>query len=209
VAFIIGGQTESTPFLSHSWLDKPSIRVTDIQLRKTLWIRSIVLYVDADTPTHVVVEPDGQVSCRADLVSECFSDLLGEVSIRVKIHPNQLELTILVLDYLTRRFGIQRQIQYPFRGPLTRLLQGGADTVGIYGQRDLNGVRENPGDAIFGRLLSVGYEPFDFQAHDDLTTWAFRQRSWKLPHVDGIPGPATIAYLRKTGRPEGIYVVRI
>ena len=49
--------------------------------------------------------------------------------------------------------------------------------MGIFGHRDVTTNRGlgDPGDAIFERLASAGYEAVDFAASQDIETWKLRQ----------------------------------
>jgi hypothetical protein len=117
---------------------------------------------------------------------------------------------------LTEALGIQRQIPDAYHGrPLKRLIAGGADVVGIVGHRDVTAYRGagDPGDAIFERLATAGYEAWDFDARVDLTTWRLRQRKLNADRgaglrVDGVPGPATARALAEAGYPAGLWIRR-
>lgn len=105
---------------------------------------------------------------------------------------------------------------------IERLKFGGDDFSGIFGHRDqawmfpeyLDAVKRakyphgyagrgagDPGDDIGQRLIADGCEPFKLASREDLTAWMHRQRRlnmWgaKLA-VDGLPGPATFAAMKK------------
>ncbi|MGN6103747.1 MAG: hypothetical protein ACTHU0_01460 [Kofleriaceae bacterium] len=109
-----------------------------------------------------------------------------------------------------------------------RLRNGGADVVGIYGHRDQSWVepgdlapaqralypggragrgRGDPGDAIYATLLEDGAEPFRYGLLEDRSTWRRRQQQLNLRGaalaLDGIPGPATLAAMRRFGWSSG------
>jgi hypothetical protein len=164
---------------------------------------------------HLVVDHDGAVSCLADLGNEtayhCPRWNTCSVGIELyqggagELYEGQLDVCVRLVDWLTRRFGIQRQIPHQYVRALERFLQGEESVVGVIGHRDAarnRGVGD-PGNAIFNRLGLAGYEPLNFEVRDDLERWRQRQRELGLPkdQVDGIPGPITVAALRARGKP--------
>ncbi len=157
---------------------------------------------------HLVVDHDGSVACTCDLGTEAayHAGIVNATSIGIEIYQGadaelylgQLQAAVHLVDWLTRRFGIQRQIPDRYQGgPIHRLELGGADCVGVFGHRDVTANRGpgDPGTAICDVLKGAGYEPFDFGRHDDLATWKSRQRDLGV-HDDGIPGPDTVAALK-------------
>jgi hypothetical protein len=109
----------------------------------------------------LVVDHDGSAACLADLADEVsyHSGEVNEVSIGIEIYQGsdaelyegQLESVVALVDYLTRRFHIQRQYQWPYhRRPAARIASGAQDVVGIFGHRDVTTNRGlgDPGDAI-------------------------------------------------------------
>lgn len=168
---------------------------------------------------HLVVDQDGTVACCVDLGTEAayHAGVVNNLSIGVELYQGahgelyegQLQATLALVDWLTRRFGIQRQIPHRYTGgPIRRLEEGGANCVGVFGHRDVTANRGpgDPGSAIFDVLGEAGYERFDFGALEDLKTWQVRQRGLGLP-ADGIPGPATVAALEPHS-PGGLWVER-
>jgi peptidoglycan hydrolase-like protein with peptidoglycan-binding domain len=155
---------------------------------------------------HIVVDFDGSVSCLADLRNEMtyHATSVNPHTIGIEIAQGsdaelwegQLDAVVRLVDWLTLRLGIQRQIPDRYRGPLARLRAGGRDVCGIYGHRDQSAQRGagDPGDAVFERLRTAGYEAFHLDVAEDLDTWKRRQGSLGL-RADGLPGPATCAAL--------------
>jgi N-acetylmuramoyl-L-alanine amidase-like protein len=167
---------------------------------------------------HLVVDHDGTVACCCDLQADAayHASVVNSRSVGVEIfqgshaelYLGQLQVVVSLCDWLTRRFGIQRQIPERYDGgPLRRLELGGEDCVGVFGHRDVTANRGpgDPGSMIFELLRQAGYEQFDFAKGADLDAWRPRQSGLL---ADGIPGPDTVAALRATGRTSGIWVVR-
>lgn len=174
---------------------------------------------------HLVLDADGSLVCTADLLTECayHAGPVNDVSIGIEIfqgndaelYEGQLERAVCLVDWLTRRFGIQRQIPHRYTGPLPRFAAGGRNAVGVYGHRDVTPARGlgDPGDAIFERLAAAGYERRDFGRGEDLEVWKERQRQLAADtglrlDLDGIPGPGTLKALVAAGRPSGQWVPR-
>jgi hypothetical protein len=175
---------------------------------------------------HLVVDFDGSVVCLADLLTEAsyHAGEVNEVSIGIEIYQGdeaelyagQLDAVVRLLDFLTRRFKIQRQLQYPYRGgPVPRIAAGAQDVVGIYGHRDVTTNRGagDPGDAVFEALFAAGYERFDFSANTDKAAWRQRQETLNTNHgtgliVNGIPDQLTVAALIASGRTTGLWLAR-
>lgn len=169
---------------------------------------------------HIVVDHDGAVTCLADLALEvanhCPEWNAHSVGIELyqgakgELYEGQLDVCVAVCDFLTRTFGIQRQIPHQYLGALARFLPGDSSVVGVIGHRDAAKNRDwgDPGNAIFNRLGLAGYESLNFDAREDLDVWRRRQRDLGIPKGDGIPGPRTITVLRELGRPHGMWVPR-
>jgi hypothetical protein len=174
---------------------------------------------------HMVCDFDGSWLCLADLAAECayHATTVNDVSIGIEIcqgrdaemYEGQLDSVVAMVDFLTARFGIQRQIPHAYTGPIPRLEEGGANCVGVFGHRDQTDNRGpgDPGDAIMERLAAAGYERLDFRAGADLEVWAARQQALSLRQgaplsVDGVAGPATVARLAQSGRTHGLWVSR-
>jgi hypothetical protein len=177
---------------------------------------------DLASGAHLVCDFDGSWVCLADLATECayHATTVNDVSIGIEIYQGsgaelyegQLDSVVAMVDFLTARFGIQRQIPHQYRGPIPRLVEGGADCVGVFGHRDQTHRRGagDPGDEIMRKLAAAGYEQFDFAGGEDLRIWSDRQRTVggqvgsKLL-VDGVPGPATVTALRQLEHPAGLW----
>lgn len=169
---------------------------------------------------HLVVDQDGSVCCLADLATveayHCPKWNRNSIGIELyqggegELYEGQLDACVRLVDYLTRRFGIERQIPHRYVGPLDRFLPGDDTVVGVIGHRDAarnRGVGD-PGNAIFNALGLAGYEDVDFDQRGDIDLWRRRQRDLGLEHPDGVPGPVTVAALAQTGKPHGMWVAR-
>lgn len=175
---------------------------------------------------HLVVDFDGSVVCLADLLTEAsfHAGEVNEVTIGIEIYQGsdaelyegQLEAVVRLVDFLTRRFRIQRQCHGPYKGgPVARIAEGAQKVVGIYGHRDVTTNRGSgdPGDAVFARLVRAGYEQYDFSIGEDKAVWRQRQEQLNTElgvglTVDGVPGQKTVAALVDSGRPTGLWVSR-
>lgn len=174
---------------------------------------------------HLVVDHDGSIVCVADLLLDraFHAGTVNDCTIGVEIYQGnaaemyaaQLAQVVKLVDWLTVRFGIQRQIPSAYQGAIARLAAGGRDIVGVYGHRDVTENRGlgDPGNAIFELLASAGYEARDFEKKEDLAEWKKRQSDLNASlqaalDVDGIPGSATRQALLAAGRPAGMWVPR-
>lgn len=171
---------------------------------------------------HLVVDFDGQVFCCVDLETEAAHHArhANDTSIGIEIYQGrhaemyegQLEATVRLVDFLTRRFQIQRQIPHQYIGPVHRLMDHREieDVVGVLGHRDLDNRRGrgDPGPRIMNMLGLAGYEPVDFDQRKDLEEWRRRQTRLGIPKPDGVPGPKTVAALLAMGKPHGLWISR-
>jgi hypothetical protein len=170
---------------------------------------------------HLAVDHDGAVSCHADLQTEAafHAGAVNDVSIGIEIYQGgrgelyagQLDAVVVFCDWLTRRFGIQRQIPHGYQGrPIARLERGAKDYVGLFGHRDCSDNRGagDPGDAVFAFLYRAGYERHDVERGDDLVVWKARQALLGIAKPDGVPGPKTVAAVARDGRARGMWVAR-
>ena len=180
----------------------------------------------AHSGAHLITGHDGEVACLADLfLTEAYH---ATVSNQYSVGHETKELvgggfyeaaataTVLTTIVGCRALGIQLQIpKLAYKGkPLTRMLNGGADCVGIFGHRDNTDTRGrwDPGDVLFAMLRDRGAEAFDIEAGEDRDVWAKRQADLNASGgygltVDGIPGPATVAALRAQGYVDGIWAL--
>jgi len=167
---------------------------------------------------HLVVDLDGTVVCTADLALEAtyHATSVNDVSIGIEIvqrsdgalFAGQLDRVVRLVDWITARFGIARQIPAAWHGPVRRLEAGGRDVVGVYGHRDqtVQKGRGDPGDAVFEKLAAAGYERFDLARGADLAAWKVRQVELGMAPTDcdGVPGPKTVAALHAIGKCRGV-----
>jgi hypothetical protein len=177
---------------------------------------------DLASGAHLVCDFDGSWVCLADLATECayHATTMNDVSIGIEIYQGadaevydgQLDSVVAMVDFLTARFGIQRQVPDKYRGPIPRLVEGGADCVGVFGHRDQTHRRGegDPGDAVMAKLVAAGYERFDFSGGEDLGAWKERQRAITAARgatvtIDGVPGPRTIQSLEAAGYEDGLW----
>lgn len=193
---------------------------TDIAARTNTWWSTNGTSAGA----HLIVDFDGSIACLADLELEMayHATSVNPRTIGIEIaqskkdaglYAGQIDAVVALVDWLTARFGIQRQVHGPYTGPIDRMAQGGRDVVGVYGHRDQTHSRGvgDPGDAVFEALSRASYERFDFGKREDLDAWMTRQRDLFANDaglVDGVAGPATVAALRDRGYPDGLWVRR-
>jgi len=177
---------------------------------------------------HFVIDFDGTMACVADVLTETTyhagNRAVNHHSIGIEmyqgdnaeLYEGQLVSTVRLVDFLTRRFGIQRQFHWPYcNHAVARIAEGGGSVVGVYGHREASDDRGygDPGDAIFEQLLAGGYERFDFDAQEDLTIWKQRQLALNaqlgtMLDIDGVPGLQTATALGAAGRAHGLWVPR-
>jgi len=175
---------------------------------------------------HLIADYDGTAICVADLLTEIAWNTGASnnrycIGHEVKQQPGGLvylasiEALVAINDFETAYFGIQRQIQWPYRNAAIPRLADGTDAVGVYGHRDCSNDRGrgDPGDWIVQAFILAGYEVYDFAAYTDKSTWKTRQVMLNTKHdaklvIDGVPGPATWAALKKAGYKHGMWVQR-
>jgi hypothetical protein len=165
---------------------------------------------------HLVVDWDGTITCHADLLLDAayHAGTMNENSIGIEIfeddkgtvYGDQLEAVVNLVEWLCKRFGIQRQMPTTASvQPIKRIITGGRDCVGIFGHRhNTSAKRFDPGFSIFQCFKNVGFKEFDFDKHEDLTFWIDIQRALGLV-VDGVPGPNTRDALQARGFEFGLY----
>jgi hypothetical protein len=171
------------------------------------------------------IDMNGDVLCQNDPVEHYSwqAGIINPISLGIELiqktngnlYKKQLEQTILLLDFLTLKLGIQRQIPWdkknnkPFEKTLNRLENGGNDFVGICAHHMITDNRGfgDPGPYIFYALKEAGYELFDIKENEDLNVWKNRQKNLNLKQ-DGIPLNDTINTLKINGSKTGLWVSR-
>lgn len=169
---------------------------------------------------HLLVDRDGVIYQTADLVTEgtWHATTVNPVTIGVEIcqgsdgslYQGQIDTVVAMCDWLTATLGIQRQIPQNYENkPITRLVAGARDFVGIFGHRDqsANRGRGDPGDIVMSALHAAGYEQFNLTQNEDLIAWKKRQSDLGLV-PDGVPGKRTVASLLSAGHKDGLWVQR-
>lgn len=174
---------------------------------------------DRKAGAHLICDSDGSWVCTCDLarVAAYHAGSANEVTIGIEmyqepdgsLYSEQLQSVVVMVDFLTKTFGIQRQVHLPYRGKPVQRPSNGLDMVGIYGHRDISNNRGpgDPGDAIFMALLDAGYETFNYDLNEDLDVWSLRQKDLGLLN-DGIAGPRTVQALAARGHHHGLWVTR-
>lgn len=173
------------------------------------------------------IDRDGLVFCQNDPLelSAWHAGVWNPISVGIELvqdadgslYEDQLAALVRLVDELTRRLRIQRQIAWRGDGPVLSLLaradekgaKRGADMVGVFAHVHTAHDRGpgDPGPAPFRALAAAGYEGYDFAAGADLATWRERQRALGLA-ADGIALDQTCAALERAGRPCGLWVPR-
>lgn len=172
---------------------------------------------------HIVVGSDGVAACLCDLVlvETYHATVSNAFSIGIEMHElaggvlyqTQIDATVAIVRAICEACGIQFQApSMPYGGhPFRRMLNGGADCVGVFGHRNNTEQRGrwDPGNAIFEALKDVGAEAWNIEAQEDLAVWKTRQVALVANGhplvVDGIPGRATTAALAADGYHGGVY----
>jgi hypothetical protein len=168
--------------------------------------------------SHLIVDKNGLVWQCCDLLLDaayhCQAGNGHSIGIEVVqgsdagLYEAQIETTTLLVNWLTARFGIQRQIcQLPYRGKPVECLEGKLTRYGVFGHRNLTSTRGagDPGDYLLQALQNAGYEDFDFNMEEDLETWKNRQGELGIDS-DGVPGPGTVQALKEAGYQDGLWV---
>jgi hypothetical protein len=171
---------------------------------------------------HLVVDFDGSVWQTTDLISSAAYGCPGwnKCGIQIEIYQggsaefyvSQLEAVVRLVDWLTRRFSIQRTIPHRYVGPIRRFTDHGPDDfVGVLGHRDAarNRGPGDPGSKIFYMLGDAGYQALNLDLSEDRDALRRVQRSLGMgDDADGIPGPKTVAALKAAGYAHGLLVRR-
>lgn len=168
---------------------------------------------------HLIVDFDGMIYQCADLKTEAayHNELNNGRSIGIEvcqdrsdasIYQAQVDSTVKLVNWLTAKFGIQRQIcKLPYKGKPVIDLEGKFLKYGVFGHRNLTSKRGagDPGDYLLQALADAGYEEFDFAEGEDVRVWQSRQGELGIK-PDGLPGSATVAALKEAGYVDGLWV---
>lgn len=130
------------------------------------------------------------------------------------LYEEQINKTVLLIDFLTAALGIQRQIAWdtdnnkPVLTQIQRVIDY-RDFTGILGHVNLtkDKGKGDPGEHIFYALKEAGYECFNLSKKEDLEIWKQRQKTLGID-ADGIPGPKTVEALKARGCKNGMWVQR-
>jgi hypothetical protein len=186
--------------------------------------RTARAWADAGTQSGAPLVVGGEaIACLADVVrwKGWHANQANDRSVGIEhceerggiVYQAVLDNGVALVRVLVAALGIQLQVPRGYAGrPLTRFRDGGSTLVGVFGHRDVTDRRGrwDPGDELFRLLIQrLGAEAFDFESGEDLAAWKDRQR-WLNRRgerlvVDGIPGPATTAALRRAGYRDGIW----
>lgn len=168
---------------------------------------------------HISIDWDGTVGCLCDLLLHAayHAGRLNEVSIgfelyedsKGNLYEHQLDVAVIVTNFLTEYFQIQRQCPASIdNAEIKRLAAGGRDIVGVFGHcHAYKGKPNDPGVHYFEWLEKAGYTIFNFRVQEDIHVWKNRQQKlgFEGPDMDGIPGPMTIDALQAAGYAGGLW----
>lgn len=179
-------------------------------------------------PTHsaaqIVIDNDGTVACGADLADVCayHATVSNEYSVGIEMYQ-EADNGIYEAVYRTMAIlapAICAALDFPFSvvadayngHPLPRFLYGAPDFYGVLGHRDNTEQRGrgDPGDEIYRRLIAADGEPVLASYRQDVTLARRRQLALNQIDakagsilrplvVDGEPGPASMATMRRLG----------
>lgn len=167
---------------------------------------------------HIVIGSDGEVSCLADLATICayHATWSNDWSVGIEIYQEAkgviyeaaLKSALVVVPLLCNLLEMPLQIpsrRYP-NAPITRMIHGGPDMVGVFGHRDNTGDRGrgDPGDEVFTRLRAAGADAWDYDRGEDKVRCAAVQRYLNTVYKaglvdDGECGPETFRAMRARG----------
>jgi hypothetical protein len=177
---------------------------------------------------QLVVDRDGSVACLCDL-AKCaayHATTSNDWSVGVEMYQDPdggifeatFASTVAIVTIICEHMGIPLQIpsrQYD-GSIIRRMIQGGKDMAGVFGHRDQawdfkkstsSRGRGDPGDEIYRRLAVVGADRLDFENRRDVELWRARQvylnSLGETLVADGLPGPGTMAALRRRGFVSG------
>lgn len=127
------------------------------------------------------------------------------------IHLAAIAATVAICDVVADVLELPRQFhRLPYSGhPLKRFANGGRGCYGFFGHRDNTERRGrgDPGDFFFTALEHAGWEPLDFEHHEDLDVGVRRQKKLNAMGeqlvVDGFFGPSSVGAMRRLGFKNG------
>lgn len=182
---------------------------------------------DVSSAAQLIVDTDGVVVCLCDLAKIVAFHAEGSNPWSIGIEMCSLgdgslfQASLIaaanLVDFLCDpTFPIPRQMpRGPYRNaPLRRMElgtgkqrhnSGGPNCVGVFGHRDNTSRRGygDPGNAIWTELAALGFEGFDYDGCEDLTTGKQRQGALNALGesltIDGIVGPASLQAARRRG----------
>jgi len=164
--------------------------------------------------------PVNRLTLGFEMIQQVRKNAAGQM-IAGDLYRGQIEKAVLMIDFLTAKLKIQRQIPWdttlnrPDSRVLDRLKTSGGcgeDVVGVYGHRNITSQKPagDPGDAIYLALKDAGYELFDYALEQDKTAWKARQQMLGMPasDCDGVALTKTVAALESHGHKFGLWVKR-
>lgn len=170
-----------------------------------------------EAAAHILIGWDGVVYQIADLQTEMAYHTPGvnRVSIGIEIvqidriiYLGQLHTLALLCSQLAEVFGIQPQINLPYRGhAVPRIAQG--KFYGFFSHRDADngrGYGDCNDEPLQYLVDNAGFEAFDVEKGEDVTVWKARQKALGIG-ADGVPGKGTHAALKAAGYRKGLYAL--
>lgn len=115
---------------------------------------------------HLVVDYDGSVVQTADVAREVSyhagnvnGDTIGIEIVQgsdAGLYEGQLACVVALVEHLCKRFGLERTVQWPYRG-------AGLPVAAVLGHRDVSDDRGkgDPGDRVYELLLAAGFSAID------------------------------------------------
>lgn len=229
-------RTAPTSICIHTRLGIKDQKIVPAQDRD--WDRIVAKRASADDRAaswHISIDSDGSFVCHLDIIRDqaYHASHMNARSVGIEIYQDtdggiseeSLQTCVKICDVLTRELGIQRQFVKENK-ICSRLASSnsankhtyvsggkeGKDYYGLFGHRNCTRNRGvgDPGDLIWDRLRSAGYEEFSIEKKEDIAVWKKRQLDIGIPasQADGIPGPKTRNALESKGYKRGMFVPR-